>query len=115
MFHVRYVPGPKLAVALTTAHRMLGIRKRPVDALIELMRPLDTRCCEIVATLYAAWNDLLLRGKSPADEEILHEAREDWHESKLSIPKQRWVRALSWMRDNHLVPRGTGRPVPPAT
>ena len=47
---------------------------------IELMRPLDTKCCEIIATLYAAWNDLLLLGKSPSDEEIVIEATEKWHQ-----------------------------------
>lgn len=111
---VRYVPGPKLAAALPIAERMLRSRKPAVDALIALMRPLNTKCCEIVATLYAAWNDLLLRGESPTDEEILHEARESWHPNKLTIAKQRWIGALGWMRDNHLIPKGRGKPVPPA-
>jgi hypothetical protein len=111
---VRYVPGPNLATALPIAERMLCSRKPAVDALIALMRPLNTKRCEIVATLYAAWNDLLLRGESPTDEEILHEARDSWHPNKLRIAKQRWIGALGWMREHHLVPKGTGRSVPPA-
>ena len=110
---VMYVSGPNLAAALPIAERLLGNRKTTVDALIALMRPLDTKRCEIVATLYAAWNDLLLRGETPSDEEILHEARENWHPTKLMIPRQRWIRALGWMREHHLFPKGTGKPVPP--
>jgi hypothetical protein len=111
---VKYVPGPNLLKALPIAKRTMGIHKTAVDALIELMRPLDTSMCEIAATLYAAWNDLLLAGDAPSDENIMHEARENWHPKKLRIPLERWKRALAWMREQHLVPRGTGKPVPPA-
>jgi hypothetical protein len=111
---VKYVPGPRILQALPIAKRTLGTHKSAVDALIELMRPLDTTRCEIAATLYAAWNDLLLAGKVPTDDKIVHEARENWHPKKLRIPLERWKRALDWMREHHLVPRGTGKPVPQA-
>jgi hypothetical protein len=111
---IKYVPGPKILDALPIAKRTMGIHKSAIDALIELMRPLDTTRCEIIATLYAAWNDLLLAGNTPTDEKIMHEARENWHPRKLRIPLERWKRALDWMREQHLVPRGTGKPVPPA-
>lgn len=109
-----YKPGPKIEAALPIAIRVMGSRKNAVDALIELLRPLDTKTCEVVATLYAAWNDLLLRAEKTADEDILRESRENWHPSKLTIPTDRWSRALAWMRDNHLIPAGTGKRVRPA-
>ena len=108
---IKYVPGPKLAEALPTAVRVMGNHKASVDALIELMRVLDTKSCEIVATLFAAWNDLLLSGKTPTDQDILREARDNWHPKKLTIPVYRWTQALSWMRENLLIPNGSGRPV----
>jgi hypothetical protein len=111
---VKYVPGPQILEALPIAKRTMGIRKAAVDVLIELMRPLDTTMCEIAATLYAAWNDLLLAGDAPTDEKIMREARENWHPKKLRIPLERWKRALDWMKEHHLVPRGSGKPVPPA-
>jgi hypothetical protein len=111
---VKYVPGPKILEALPIAKRTMGIHKAAVDVLIELMRPLDTTMCEIAATLYAAWNDLLLAGDAPTDEKIMREARENWHPKKLRIPLERWKRALDWMKEHHLVPRGIGKPVPPA-
>lgn len=68
-----------------------------------------TRQAEIVATLYAAWNNLLLLGRSPSDEEIVYEARENWHASKLGIDRGKFFKGLEWMREQRLVPVGRGR------
>lgn len=87
----------------------LGERAAEVDTLINLLLPLDTRQAEIVATLYAAWNNLLLLGRSPGDEDIVYEARENWHTSKLEIERERFFKALEWMRKHGLIPAGRGR------
>ncbi|HLD10324.1 MAG TPA: restriction endonuclease subunit S [Methylophilaceae bacterium] len=87
----------------------LGNRLNEVDALLKLLLPMNTRQAEIVATIYAAWNNLLLLGQSPDDEDIVTEARENWHESKLKIERERFFRALGWMREHGLVPVGRGR------
>ena len=76
------------------------------------MRPLDTKESEIVATLYAAWNDFLLAGKTPRDDELITEVRHNWHQNKLRIPLDQWVKWLAWMRKNQLIPRGIGKPTP---
>lgn len=108
---VSYTPGPKIADALTYAKKTLGARHSSVNDLIALLRPLDTKQSEIIATLYAAWNDLLLAGNTPIDDEIVVEAREHWHPSKQEISVDRWVKGLRWLRHSGLVPRGTGKPV----
>jgi hypothetical protein len=79
--------------------------------MLELMKPLNTRQAEIVATLYAAWNNLLLDGQQPNDEAIVSEAREQWHKDKLKIERDKFFRGLAWMRDNGLVPLGKGEKV----
>ena len=48
---------------------------------------------------YAAWNDLLLWGKAPTEENILHEILNRWHESKKRFPKDRWLKAIGWMKE----------------
>lgn len=105
VFHKRH--GFDALLDKTTA--ALGERAAEVDSLISLLLPMDTRQAEIVATLYAAWNNLLLFGSSPSDEEIVHEARENWHESKLKIERERFLKALVWMREHDLMPAGRGR------
>lgn len=87
----------------------LGERAAEVDALINLLLPMDTRQAEIVATLYATWNNLLLLGRSPGDEDIVYEARENWHSSKLEIERERFFKALEWMRKHGLIATGRGR------
>ncbi len=69
---------------------------------------MKTEQAEIVATLYAAWNDMLIAGKSPEDQEIICEVRENWHECKKRFTENRLQTALDWMREKGLVPKGLG-------
>jgi len=94
---------------LLKARNALGDRADEVDALIGVLLPLNSRQAEIVATLYAAWNNLLLLGKSPGNEDIVREARENWHGAKLKIERDKFFRGLEWMREHGLVPAGKGR------
>jgi type I restriction enzyme S subunit len=107
---VDYLPGSHISKSRHTAENFLGGRKPAVNALISLMRPLDTAACEIIATLYAAWNDFLLAGKTPTDDELITEVRHNWHPEKLRIPVAEWEKGLAWMREHQLTPRGVGRP-----
>lgn len=102
-------PKPGFSRLLDKTRRVLGARLGEVERLLELMLPMTMRQAEILATLYAAWNNLLLLGKSPNDEEIVTEARENWHEEKLKIERDRFFTALAWMRGKGLVPSGRGR------
>jgi type I restriction enzyme S subunit len=81
-----------------------------IEKLIELMRKWDTERCEIFCTVYAAWNDLVLWGKQATEENILHEILERWHDSKKRFPKERWLKAIAWMKKEGFVPTGFGRP-----
>jgi len=96
-------------VLLGKTAKALGERATEVDALISLLLPLNTKQAEIVVTLYAAWNNLLLLGRSPSDEDIVYEARENWHASKLGIEREKFFKGLEWMRTQGLVPVGRGR------
>ncbi|MEO5360684.1 MAG: hypothetical protein H7843_09565 [Nitrospirota bacterium] len=73
------------------------------------MRHYDTEHCKIAATLYAAWNDLLIDAKEPTDDAILHEVLNNWHEEKKRIPKDRWLSVLQWIREKGLIPTGFGK------
>jgi hypothetical protein len=84
-----------------------------VDNLITLFLNFDLEVSEIIATTYAGWNNLILNGNvSPSDEEIVHESRENWSERKLKIARERFFKAIEWMRKNEIVPTGYGAVVP---
>lgn len=81
-----------------------------LSGIIETFRALSTERCEIVATLYAAWNDLLRDKGAASDDAIVHEVLNHWHESKQRISEDRWRKALDWMREKGFVPQGTALP-----
>ena len=104
-----FTKGRGFDALLFKAKLALGDHAAAVDDLISLLLPLNTRQAEIVATLYAAWNNLLLLGGSPSDEKIVYEARENWHASKYEIERAKFFKGLEWMRKQGLVPAGKGR------
>ncbi len=76
------------------------------DRIIGAFKTLDTERCEIVATLLAAWSDLLRDKGTVSDELIVHEVLNNWHEAKRRISEDRWLKALDWMRSQGFVPKG---------
>lgn len=102
-----YVPLEKAGCHSVYFDRYFGDRKLAIQAIMDLMRPLKTEQCEIVATLYAVWNDFLIDKVQPSDEQIVTSVLQ-WHPKKEKIAKDRWMAALPWMREKDLVPKGTG-------
>jgi len=85
-----------------------AVQKTIIDKLIKIFKKERTVKCEIVATLYGAWNDFIIGGTQPNDKQIVDEVLTNWHESKERIDRKRWLAALSWMRQNGIVPTGYG-------
>ena len=75
-----------------------------IQAVVDLLRPLDSKRCEILATLYEAWRALTHEGRNATDAAIVDEVLEHWHESKQKVPRERWLKALGWMREQGLLP-----------
>lgn len=73
--------------------------------IIELFRKANTEQCEIVATLYSAWEDLLGRGEQITEDQIIEEVLHNWHPTKRRIEESRWRSAIDWMKKKDLVPR----------
>ncbi len=99
---------------IDTLEKKMSIeQKRQLDKLVQLFLKFDLESAEIVATLYAGWNNLLLEGKQPTDDEIVFESRENWSKRKLKIKRERFYEALNWMRRKEiaLIPKGDGLPV----
>lgn len=93
--------------------RYFGEHAEQLGKLLDLFRPLDTDRAEIIATLYAVWNDFLLRGEPCDDDRIVSEVLTNWHDRKKRFDEDRWRRALGWMREKGLVPTGFGKPTVP--
>lgn len=95
--------------SLATEHCPDPLVRSIAIKLIDILVPLDTRQAEILATVYAAWNNLLIEGKSPTDTEIVRAARDDWHPDKLKLPANDFFAALAKIRHEGVVPKGAGK------
>ncbi len=84
-------------------------RTAKLDKMIANCASLNTKQAEAVATLYGVWNDALLEGASPTDDEIISGFLNDWHPEKRekfrSSDLPEW---LGWMRRHGVVPTGSG-------
>jgi restriction endonuclease S subunit len=101
----------KFDALVEQTHQALGAQKGKVERLLKIMLPMNTQQAEIFATVYAAWNNLLLDEQNPTDDEIVSEARENWHPDKVKIERRRFFAAVQWLRDKGVVPEGRGKRV----
>jgi len=104
---VVYLPLEKAGGHAEYFDRYFGEQKGAIQSIIDLLRPLNTEQCEIVATLYAVWNDFLIDKRQPDDDEIVASVLQ-WHPKKQQITGDRWLAALPWLRQKGLIPKGTG-------
>jgi type I restriction enzyme, S subunit len=106
-----YNPGNQFIKLIEKTKSALGEKKDELYGIIDAMVPWDTTKTEILATTFAAWNNLLIDGFDPDDKAIVFEARENWHPNKLEIEGERFFGAIKWMRKKNLIPLGRGRKV----
>ncbi|CAP44335.1 restriction endonuclease subunit S [Bordetella petrii] len=81
-------------------------QKTEFDRLIYALAGKTTKEVEIIATLFAVWNDFLIDGTQPTDEQIITDMRENWHERKGRFSPSDLKPWLSWLRKENFVPRG---------
>lgn len=109
-FGKEYVPLENHEAYKQYFDRYFADKLERLQQVIDLLKNKDTQYCEVVSTLYGVWNDFLLSGQTPNDDEIIYEARNNWDPQKKEIPEKLWPKALAWMAENGLVPTGWGEP-----
>jgi hypothetical protein len=106
---IDYRKGPSLSVkAQEAANRLSAAQRREFDRLLGLLAQGPTVEVEVIATLFAAWNDFLIDGRTPNEDEIVQEVRENWHPSKQRFTHGELKAWLAWLRQHVLVPQGKG-------
>jgi len=107
---VSYCPGQQRGAHRKELADWLGAdRTAKLDKLIADFAALTTKGAEAVATLYGVWNDALIEGASPTDEDIISGFLNDWHPEKpRKFRRDELPEWLGWMRRHGVVPTGTG-------
>ena len=84
-------------------NRYFSNHKSQIDHLINLFRKKESGFCEIVATLYFVWKDLL-ENKSIISEAFLFKGFYQWDQSKSKYKENELKAAFEWMNENEIVP-----------
>ena len=109
-----YKSGRNITKAIDNLEKKISTeQKEQMDNLIKLFLKFDLESAEIIATVYAGWNNLLIDGKTPTDDEIVLESKDNWSKRKEGLKRERFYKALQWMRkeDIALIPIGFGAKV----
>ena len=83
--------------------------KDAINHVIDIFEKFDGDQAEVIATLYGAWNDLIIDKRDYTDHDIVDEVLNHWHPKKRRFPEDMWLRAIQKMRELDLVPHGYGR------
>jgi type I restriction enzyme, S subunit len=105
-----FVPKSELNKLVSKTKALLPEKKKKdLDKIIELIIPMRKVQVELVATVYAAWNNLLLSNVPVTSESIVYEARENWHPDKLKISRDKFFDTIDWLKLNDIIPKGKGK------
>lgn len=78
-----------------------------INHFLNLFRKAEWEQCEIVATLYAVWNNRIIRGQEISDL-LLKQDFLDWDPNKAKY-ETRIDGALKWMKQKNIIPTGWGK------
>ena len=85
-----------------------GNYREKLNQFLSFFERFTTEQSEIIDTIYAVWNDCLIEGRTPSDDEIVDEVKNNWHKSKKRFSAEKLKKAIQWMRDQKLIPIGYG-------
>ena len=79
-----------------------------IEEIIEKVKTYSTDKSEMVATLYASWNDFLIKKEDVTDIKIVKDVRENWNDTKKRFNERKWLDVLEEMKQIELTPKGNG-------
>lgn len=85
--------------------------KDRLERAIGLVAPINSEQAELLATVHAAWNNLLLDGVEATETAIIHEARENWHAAKQKFGDGKFRQAIATIRAKGIEPDGSAKRV----
>ena len=106
--HYIYKPTPQITeLEQAFASYPVKLRHR-INALLDKIFNMDLARAEIVSTLYAVWNNRIIKGQEISDSLILSDFY-DWSKHKSDFSKDLVLKALDYMRNNDIIPIGWGK------
>ena len=82
--------------------------REQIDALLDKLNTMDLAGAEILSTLYAVWNNRLIKGE-PITDNLLISDFYAWSAHKADFEETRVRKALDYMREQNIIPVGWGK------
>lgn len=79
-----------------------------IENIINIIKNYTTDKAEMVATLYASWNDFIIKKEEISDIKIVKDVRENWNDTKKRFKENEWLDVLKEMKQVGLIPKGKG-------
>ena len=106
--HYSYTPMPMIQDIETAYEKYPKELREQVDALIDKLNTMDLAGAEMLSTLYAVWNNRIIKQEQIADDLLIADFYA-WSEHKADFEEARVRKALNYMRDNNIIPVGWGK------
>ncbi|NGM61969.1 hypothetical protein G5B30_08575 [Sphingobacterium sp. SGG-5] len=79
-----------------------------LDRFFNLLYQTTEAEAEIIATLYAVWNNRIIQGTTISKNELIEDFYK-WSDRKQQYTRDQILVGLKWLRDNNLEPKGFGK------
>ena len=81
---------------------------KKIERIIKIIKDYSMDKAEMVATLYASWNDFIIKEEEISDIKIVKDVRENWNDTKKRFKENEWLDVLKEMKQVGLIPKGKG-------
>ena len=106
--HYSYTPTPMIQDVEMAYEKYPKELREQIDALIDKLNTLDLAGAEILSTLYAVWNNRIIKQEQITDDLLIADFYA-WSTHKADYEDARVRKALNYMRDNNIIPVGWGK------
>ena len=106
--HYSYTPTPMIQDVEMAYEKYPKELREQIDALIDKLNTLDLAGAEILSTLYAVWNNRIIKQEQITDDLLIADFYA-WSTHKADFEAARVRKALNYMRDNNIIPVGWGK------
>ena len=106
--HYSYTPTPMIQDVEMAYKKYPKELSEQVDALIDRLNTMDLAGAEILSTLYAVWNNRIIKQEQIMDDLLIADFYA-WSTHKADFEEARVRKALNYMRDNNIIPVGWGK------
>lgn len=106
--HYSYTPTPMIQDVEMAYEKYTKELREQVDALIDKLNTMDLAGAEMLSTLYAVWNNRIIKQEQIADDLLIADFYA-WSEHKADFEEARVRKALNYMRIESIIPTGWGK------